>query len=223
MTTDNGAIKSKAEYGKVNTVMYTRYLIGWGALFLVAVGGLIAEIVAAVLKSDWYSTLILVCCCLVIASSGYLVGIYSYMIIKSRKDGKWNEAECYADCVKFTAYSGEGKIGEETVYYDKLVKHVEYKDFFAIYNNIAVTYAIGKDGLSDEEVNTLRAILKLRVREGGSAPMPPTLSESGKAKEAVADKSAENVVEPVSETVSEDTESEVAVGAETADKEGKEE
>ena len=53
--------------------------------------------------------------------------------------------------------------------------------------------------------------------------MPPTLSESGKAKEAVADKSAENVVEPVSETVSEDTESEVAVGAETADKEGKEE
>lgn len=196
MKTENGAIKSKVDYKAVNTVLYLRYVIGWGILCLIAVVGLIMEIVAAVVGSSWYSVLILVCCCLVIASSGYLVGIYIYMIVKSRQDGKWNEAECYADCVSFTVYSPSGKVGEETVRYDKLAKHVEFKDFFALYNNIAVTYAIGKDGLSSEELNTLRTILKLPLKEGGQAPMPPARPNGGAPKAKAATEAEQPVDEP---------------------------
>lgn len=183
MITEKGTIESKVEYKIVNAATFSKYVIGWGVLFLVAVAGLVAEIVACVMGSSWYSLLVLICCCLVIASSGYLVGIYTYMIVKSRKDGKWSKAECFADGVVMSVYNANGdKIGEETVKYDKLSKHKEYNDFFALYNNAAIMYAIGKDGLSAEEQNTVRELLKLPLKEGASSPRPPVLQSASAEK-----------------------------------------
>lgn len=180
MITEKGTIESKAEYKVVNTAAFSKPVIGWGVLLLIAVAGLIAEIVAGVMKSSWYSLLVLICCCLVIASSAYLVGIYVYMISKSRKEGKWNKTECFADGAVMSVYNANGdKIGEETVKYDKLSKHKEYKECFALYNNSALMYAIGKEGLSLEEQNTLRTILKLPLKDGASAQLPPKLQVSG--------------------------------------------
>ena len=79
-----------------------------------------------------------------------------------------------------SVYNANGdKIGEETVKYDKLSKRKEYKEFFALYNNSALMYAIGKEGLSLEEQNTLRTILKLPLKDGASAQLPPKLQVSG--------------------------------------------
>ena len=176
MITEKGTFESKAEYKIVNFAAFSKYVIGLGVLFLIATAGLVAEIIAGVTGSSWYNLLVLICCCLVIASSGYLVGIYAYMIVKSRKEGKWSKSECFADGVVMSVYNASGdKIGEETVKYDKLSKHKEYKEFFALYNNSAIMYAIGKDGLSAEEQNTVRELLKLPLKEGNSSPRPPEL------------------------------------------------
>ena len=53
MITEKGTFESKAEYKIVNFAAFSKYVIGWGVLFLIATAGLVAEIIAGVTGSSW--------------------------------------------------------------------------------------------------------------------------------------------------------------------------
>ena len=171
MLTDKGAIRVESPYDKK---MYIRInlknIISSGICLLIGLGGLIASIVYGAVSGVWDGFLIGGCAIIVILSL-FLLTIVAVSIKKGVGLNKRAQADMFLEYMQVAEYSNGEKVSEERVYYDRLLKSVETKDYFLAYINKYMVHPISKTDLTKEERNTVRKLLNLAQNDDGEVPV----------------------------------------------------
>lgn len=171
MLTDNGAIRVESPYDKK---MYLRInlknIISSSVCFAIGTGGLVASIVYGAVSGVWDGFLI-GGCAIIVALSVFLLTIVALSIKKGIALNKRAKADMFSEFMLVSEYSGDEKVSMEKVYYEKLFKCVETKDYFLAYINKMMVHPIYKSTLSKEEINTIRRLLSLEQTDDGEVPV----------------------------------------------------
>ena len=171
MLTDKGAIRAISPYDKK---MYIRInlknIISSCISLLIGAGGLIASIVYGAVSGVWDGFLIGGCTIIVLLSL-FLLTVVLISIKKGVTLNKRAQADMFLEYMQVAEYSNGEKVSEERVYYDKLIKSVETKDYFLAYINKYLVHPIYKTDLTKEEINTIRKLLNLVQNGDGEVPV----------------------------------------------------
>ena len=171
MLTDKGAIRAISPYDKK---MYIRInlknIISSCISLLIGAGGLIASIVYGAVSGVWDGFLIGGCAIIVLLSL-FLLTVVLISIKKGVTLNKRAQADMFLEYMQVAEYSNGEKVSEERVYYDKLIKSVETKDYFLAYINKYLVHPIYKTDLTKEEINTIRKLLNLVQNGDGEVPV----------------------------------------------------
>ncbi len=171
MLTDKGAIRIDSPYDKK---MYLRInlknIISSSACLIFGAAGLVASIVYGAVSDVWDGFLIGGCAIITVLSL-FLITVVLLSINKGLKLNKRAQADMFLDYMQVAEFTDGEKTSEEKVYYNTLYKRVETKDFFLAYISRVAVHPLRKEGLTKEEINTVRKLLNLTQNDDGEVPV----------------------------------------------------
>ena len=171
MLTDKGAIRVNSPYDKKMYIRINlRNIISSLVCLLLGCGGLIASIVYGATTGVWDGFFI-GGCSIIVVFSVLLLTIVTVSIKKGVGLNKHAQADMFLEYMHVAEYSGDEKVSEERVYYKSLVKSIETKEYFLAYISNIVVHPIYKEGLTKEEINTVRKLLNLEQNGDGEVPV----------------------------------------------------
>lgn len=169
-----GAIISACNVdGRLYKQVYKKNFILIAAIMGFSVIVLVLEILYSALNSAAYDIFTIVCFCALSVLGAFLLGLSLFAVKKCNLSQNSCECEIYQDCMIVSLYDKGEKISEVKSYYNNLFKSKETKNYFIAYTAKTSFYPISKDGLTPQEMNAVRKLLRLRILQGaGMAELP---------------------------------------------------
>lgn len=171
MLTEKGAIRTVTPFDKKMYLKLNKNNIISSSCFAAAgVLGLAGSLVYGGVSGVWDGFLI-GGCAVIVALSFFLLLLVFVSVKNGVKLNKSAEADMFLSYMQVAVYENGAKTSEEKVYYDMLYKRDETADYFFAYISRTNVHPLSKNGLSPEEINTVRKLLGLPQKDEGEVPV----------------------------------------------------
>lgn len=172
MITSEGAISSRAEYGKKLYRQANRAVLWCGVAFL-----LCGAVFAALYFID-FEIMFLITGIVIFAGGMIYILIFLLGNRKRYATAKVNTVELFRDYMIVTEDDPSAPAAVVKVYYSTLVKRRESKDYFLAFVSNMAFYPIGKADLTPAERDMVRVLLGLPPRSDSPSDFPPLPSSA---------------------------------------------
>lgn len=167
MINNCGAIVSECKIdGKLYAQVFKKNFFLVAAIIALSLIGIALEILFCGTDFEAVDIFMLVCLCVLLVLGAFLLAITLWSIKKSNSAQKSCGCEIYQDYLIASLFEKEEKISQIKTDYGSLFKSSETKNYFLAYTGKTSFCPISKDGLTPEELNTVRKLLRLRIRQG---------------------------------------------------------
>lgn len=167
MINNDGAIASVCKIdGKLYKQSYKNNFIIIAVILGLSIVVVGLEILRSCINSSAYDIFILISFCILFALGVFLLAINIIAVKKSDSSQKTCECEIYREYMLVTFYEKEVKASAAKLYYEKLFKCRETKDYFLAYASRTAFIPVSKESLSLQEQNTVRKLFRLRILQG---------------------------------------------------------
>lgn len=195
MVTENGTIKAVTPMDEKmqKSISHKTYIIMFVCLIIGCVGLAVYLALATVWafldlkESDLFDILLIISAVLFAVGLIFVITIKK-LIAKARESLKINTYEFYSDHVIITENSNGEQTATVKLYYNQITKGKENKLYLMFFINSVGAFPVLKENLSEGELNTLRKILKIRLKSGAVAVPVEQLPS---AEDIAADRNAE--------------------------------